>query len=121
MPRKEEALTGAIIDAIIAVHRALGPGFDRSVYKNAVLADLRKSDHQVEADPVQPILYEDEEVGTVTLDLLVDDRVIVRVLTVDELTKAHHAEVRSCLHAAGLEVGLLVNFAGDRADFRRIE
>jgi GxxExxY protein len=121
MARKEEELTGAIIDAIIAVHRALGPGFSSAVYRNAVMVDLKRSDYAVEEDRDLIILYENEEVGTVRLDLIVEGRVIVRTITVDELTKAHHAEVRSCLHAAGLEVGLLVNFAGDRADFRRIE
>lgn len=121
MARKEEELTGAIIDAIIAVHRTLGPGFDTEVYRRAVMVDLKKNDHAVEIDKELVIIYEDEEVGTVRLDLIVDGRVIVRTLTVPELTKAHHAEVRSCLHVANLEVGLLVNFSGDRADFRRIE
>ena len=121
MPRKEEELTGTIIDAIIAVHRTLGPGFDRAVYRKAVMVDLKKNGHSVEMDKELVIIYEDAEVGTVRLDLIVEGRVIVRTITVPELTKAHHAEVRSCLHVAGLEVGLLVNFAGDRADFRRIE
>ena len=121
MARKEEELTGAIIDSIIAVHRALGPGFDRAVYKNAVRVDLEKNGHKAELDKELVIVYEEAEVGSVLLDLIVEGRVIVRALTVDELTRAHHAEVRSCLHVGGMEVGLLVNFSGDRADFRRIE
>jgi len=46
--------------------------------------------------------------------------VIVEVKAVEALTKVHFAQVRSYLRAAALTTALLINFAGDRADFRRI-
>jgi GxxExxY protein len=55
------------------------------------------------------------------LDLVVADRVIVELKTVEELVKAHYAQVRSYLKATGLPVALLVNFSKEKADFRRID
>ena len=67
------------------------------------------------------VVYEGEEVGRHRLDLLVDTRLILELKTVEDLAKAHYAQVRSYLKATGLSVALLVNFAKERADFRRIE
>jgi GxxExxY protein len=55
------------------------------------------------------------------LDLLVDEKLVVEVKTVEELSRTHYAQVRSYLRAAGLRVGILVNMATPKADFRRIE
>jgi GxxExxY protein len=60
-------------------------------------------------------------VGRHRLDLVVGGRVIVELKTVEELNKAHYAQVRSYLRATALPVALLVNFAKVRADYRRIE
>ena len=62
-----------------------------------------------------------EEVGRHRLDILAEDRVVVELKTVESLSKAHYAQVRSYLKATDLELGLLVNFAGEKADFRRVE
>ncbi len=121
MPRKEEELTGKIIDSIINVHRALGPGFDHEVYLRALMIDLKRHELATEANKELVVIYEGEEVGRMTLDLIVEGRVIVSLHGVDELQKQDHARLRSCLRMSGIEVGLLCNFSGDRADFRRIE
>jgi GxxExxY protein len=67
------------------------------------------------------IRYDDQPIGRHRLDLIVAEEVIVELKTVEFLTKAHYAQVRSYLKATGLPVALLVNFAGDKADYRRIE
>ncbi len=76
---------------------------------------------QVETEKEVIIYYEGEEVGKHRLDILVENRVIVELKTVEDLSKAHYAQVRSYLKATNLRIGFLVNFAGHKADFRRIE
>lgn len=112
--------TDEIIQAIIQVHRTLGPGFLESVYRKAMVVELRRRGLKVETEKTIPIYYEGVAVGEHRLDLLVDDRVIVELKTVEELCKAHYAQIRSYLKAAGLKTGLLVNFSKELADFRRI-
>jgi GxxExxY protein len=50
----------------------------------------------------------------------VEDSVVIELKTVEELSKAHYAQVRSYLAASGLTLGLLVNFSTFKADFRRV-
>jgi GxxExxY protein len=67
------------------------------------------------------IYYRDRFIGRHRLDFLIEDSLIVELKTVENLGTAHHAQVRSCLKATGPRLALLVNFATDRADFRRVE
>ena len=120
-PTKLEPLTAKIIDCIIKVHKVLGPGFPRSVYHNALDVELKAAGMTVESDKELPVMYQGQQVGTTTLDVVVDGQVILALLTVDQVDAAHYAQLRSYLRAAGLEVGLLVNFARERSDFRRVE
>lgn len=119
--RFEDRLSGRIIHCIIKVHQTLGPGFLESVYRRALIVELRKQHLAIEVEKEIRILYDGVQVGTHRLDLLVDGRVIVELKTVEALSKAHYAQVRSYLVATGMKLALLVNFAEERADFRRIE
>ena len=89
--------------------------------KNDFWDELRKHGLHALTEKGVHIQYEGEEVGIHRLDLLVEENLIVELKTVEHLGKAHYAQVRSYLKATGLTVALLVNFAKERADFRRIE
>ncbi len=116
-----DKLTEKIIDAIIQVHQALGPGFLESIFQRALLIELKKRDLYVESEKEIEVLYENQLVGRHRLDIVADEKVIVELKTVEALSKAHYAQVRSYLKASELKVALLVNFAKEKADFRRIE
>ena len=76
---------------------------------------------EIDTEKTVSIYYEGQIVGRHRLDLLIEREIIVEVKTVTALNNAHYAQVRSYLRAAGLKVGLLVNFSLEKADFRRIE
>ena len=118
---EKDKLTELIIQSIIRVHQILGPGFLESIYRKALMIELMKQELNVETEKEAVVYYEAEEVGRHRLDIVVEDRVIIELKTVEELSKAHYAQVRSYLKATGLKIGLLVNFAKEKADFRRIE
>ena len=121
MDYQDDKLTETIIECIIKVHQGLGPGFLESVYRNALLLELKRSRLVTEAEKEVIVRYHGEEVGRHRLDLLVEGKVILELKTVDELNPAHYAQLRSYLKATGLPIGLLVNFAKEKADFRRLE
>jgi len=116
-----DELTGRVIQCIIRVHQTLGPGFLESIYRRALLIELRKNFLATEAEKEVMIFYDGQEVGKHRLDILVEGRLILELKTVEALSKAHYAQVRSYLKATRLDIALLVNFAGDRAAYRRIE
>jgi GxxExxY protein len=121
MNYEQGTLTQVIIEAIIKVHRTLGPGFLENIYRVALVKELRKRGLRVETEKKVLIYYEGEEVGWHRLDILVEGRVIVELKTVEALGVIHYAQVRSYLRATNLPIALLVNFATEKADFRRIE
>ena len=118
---EQRSLTETIIGCIIRVHQTLGPGFLESVYRRALMIELRKNNLSAQTETTVFIHYEGEEVGQHRLDVLVEDKVIVELKTVENLSKAHYAQVRSYLKATGKEVAILVNFAKEKADYRRVE
>ena len=106
-----EELTGRIIACAIEVHKTLGPGFLESVYEAAMMVELKRAGLKVESQMPLRILYREIMVGEHRLDLLVEDTIIVELKAISALEDIHFAIVRSYLKAAGLEHGLLLNFA----------
>jgi GxxExxY protein len=121
MGYRDGMLMAIIVRSVIKVHQILGPGFLEDIYRQALVKELRSRGLTVDTEAKVPVYYEGEQVGFHQLDLLVETRVILALRTVEELTGAHAAHLRSYLRATELEVGLLVNFAKERADYRRLE
>jgi GxxExxY protein len=118
---KHEALTEKIIGCVVQVHRTLGPGVVETIYRNALLLELRAAGLHVDTEREVVVRYRDQEVGRHRLDLLVEDAVVVELKAVPQLAAVHYDQLRSYLRASGLNVGLLVNFGQGRSDFRRID
>ena len=118
---KYEALTEKIIGCVVQVHRTLGPGFLESIYRKALLLELRAASLQVETEREVIIRYRGEKIGRHRMDLVVEEAVVVELKAVPQLAAAHYDQLRSYLRASGMAVGLLVNFGRERSDFRRID
>lgn len=116
----DDELTQKIIRCIIQVHSTLGPGFLESVYRKAMLIEGKAAGLRIETEKEIAVRYQGVLVGTHRLDLLVEAKVIVELKTVEALNGVHYAQIRSYLKAADLELGLLVNFSKQRADYRRV-
>lgn len=114
-------ITEQIIKAVIKVHRTLGPGFLESIYQNSLLIELESQGLRIEAEKPIVVTYEGRPVGNHRLDLVVEERIIVELKAIEDLSQAHYAQLRSYLKASRLETGLLINFAKEKADFRRVE
>jgi GxxExxY protein len=118
---RADKFTDRIIGCIIKVHQTLGPGFLENVYRRAMILELREQGFVTEVEKEVNVYYGGQEVGRHRLDLLVDGQMILEIKAVEGLNRIHYAQIRSYLKSTGLGLGLLVNFAGERADFRRIE
>jgi len=106
----EQELTETIIGCAIRVHRALGPGYLEAVYENALAHELTKVGLSADRQRVVKVLYDGVEVGEHRADIVVDDRVIVELKSVESLHPKHVAQVISTLKATGVKIGLLINF-----------
>jgi GxxExxY protein len=113
-------ITYAIRGAIFEVNNVLGPGFLEKVYENSLLVELKRRGYKAEAQVPLKVLYKNIVVGEYFADLIVEDRVIVELKTVESLDRIHEAQLLNYLKATGIKVGLLVNFKHQKADIKRL-
>ena len=106
-----EELTDKIIKAAIEVHKILGPGLLESAYEECFVYELIKMGLSIKKQLMIPIKYKDIKLKTkYRLDLLVEDKVIIELKSVEKLTPVHEAQLITYLKLTGYRVGLLINF-----------
>ena len=113
-------ITYKINGAIFEVNRVLGPGFIEKVFENALLIELRELGLRAQNQVPVNVTYKGKNVGDYVADILVEDKIIVELKTVEKLTKLHEAQLLNYLKATNIIVGLLVNFHGKKADIKRM-
>jgi GxxExxY protein len=110
-PSDLNELTRDIIGSAIHVHRELGPGLLESAYSACLATELRLRHHDVGVTIPVPLVYREVRIETAYwLDMLVDDRVIVELKSVEKLAPIHQAQLLTYLRLAARPVGLLINF-----------
>ena len=104
-------ITGTIVDSAMKIHIELGPGLLESVYEVVLARALTRRGFHVERQKVIRFEYD----GMVfdegfRLDLLIDERVIVELKSVERLAPVHSKQLLTYLRLMKLPVGLLINF-----------
>ncbi len=111
LPQTTEAVGARIVDAAVAVHRALGPGLLESAYEACLAHELTHRDSKVLRQQVQPLMFDSIKIDAgYRIDLLVDDFVIVEVKAVESLVAIHEAQLLTYMKLSGLRLGFLINF-----------
>lgn len=107
----EHDISHEIIKAGLKVHSVLGPGLLESIYQACLAYELRKAGFKVDVELKLPIVYEEVrlEVGY-RLDLLVNDRVIIELKSVEKITDVHMAQAISYLKLSKKKLCLIMNF-----------
>jgi GxxExxY protein len=108
---ENNSLTDAIIGAAISVHRELGPGLLESTYEKCLAFELSQSGLQIAAQKEIPIKYKGQSIESgFRADLIVENKVLIELKSVDQLIPVHTAQVLNYLKLTGLRTGLLINF-----------
>ena len=104
-------LTQEIIVCAIDVHQTLGQGLPESAYIISLSAGLAERGIKIEEQKPASILKESAQLDTDCREyLLVEDKVMLEIKSVDQLTQDHQSKLTTCLVLSGYEVGLLINF-----------
>jgi GxxExxY protein len=107
----ENDLATTIIGRAIEVHRMLGPGLLESAYQKCLAYELISAGLYVEQEKPMPIVYKDVKLDHgYRIDLLVENKVVVEVKTVEGFTDVHTAQVLTYLKLGNYKLGLLINF-----------
>jgi GxxExxY protein len=106
-----EALTEKFIGCGIEVHRNLRPGLLESVYRECMIVELQAQSLRVESERQVPLEYKGRRIrGSLKMDFVVEDCVVVELKAVDRMHPVHLAQVITYLKLTGLPAGLLMNF-----------
>jgi iron complex transport system substrate-binding protein len=109
--RDIDQITGDVLDAALALHRDLGPGLMESVYEIVLAAKLSQMGYLV--DRQKPVDIEFEGLrfeAAFRIDLLIDQRPLVEIKSVERLNAAHSKQLLTYLRLMRRPVGLLLNF-----------
>lgn len=120
----ENNLTFLIRGTIFKVFNALGPGLYESAYESILAYELRKKQLKVAQQVPLPLVYEQVamDVGY-RIDLVVENRIIIEVKSVENLLEVHHKQLLTYLKLSGIKLGLLINFNTDditKGIFRKV-
>ena len=107
---EDNAVTDRVIGCGIEVHRELGPGLLESVYESALCIELTSAGIEFKRQVGIPLYYKGELLSEHRPDLVVADRLIVEVKSVEQLNPVHLTQMMTYLRVCGVKVGLLMNF-----------
>ncbi len=108
---KENELSKIIIGKAIEVHKILGPGLLESAYKECLYYELINSGLYVAKEVPMPVVYKEVKLDHgYRIDLLVENKVVIELKTVDSFTDVHEAQILTYLKLGNFKLGLLMNF-----------
>ena len=107
----ENEISYKVIGASLSIHKIIGPGLLESAYENALAFDLREMGFTVKQQHPMPFIYKDvkQDIGY-RIDLIVNDKVIIEVKSIENLAPVHYAQALTYLRLSGLKLALLINF-----------
>jgi GxxExxY protein len=107
----ENEIAKAVVDAAFKIHTALGPGLLESVYETVLAYELEKRGLKVARQVAIPVVYEGIEMEAgFRADLIVEDKVVVEIKSVEESHPVHKKQLLTYLKLSGRRLGLLINF-----------
>jgi GxxExxY protein len=107
----ENEIAKEVVDAAYKIHRRLGPGLLESAYQAILKYELEKRGLQIEAEKVIPVIYDGVNLGDgFRADLIVENKVIVELKSVENIHPVHKKQLFTYLVVADKRLGLLINF-----------
>ncbi len=107
----ENVIATKVIGIAIDVHNALGPGLLESCYKECFNYKLLQSGLYVEKEKRMPLIFEEVKLECgYRIDLLVENKIVIEVKSVDALNDIHLAQTLTYLKLGNYKLGLLLNF-----------
>ena len=107
----ENEIARQIVDVAYHIHKAFGPGLLESAYEAMLAHDLEKRNLRIERQVPIPIIYDNVEIGIgYRADLIVEEKVIVELKSIEHVANVHKKQLLTYLRLADIRLGLLLNF-----------
>lgn len=107
----ENEISKIVIDCALKVHKKLGPGLLENAYEECLAYELTKSGLKVEKQKALPLIYDEVKLETgYRVDIIVENKFIIEVKSVEALNDVHLSQLLTYLKLADCKLGLLINF-----------
>jgi GxxExxY protein len=107
----ENDISRIVFESALKVHQLLGPGLLESAYEECLFYELKKHNIKVEKQKALPLIYEEIKLDAgYRIDIIIEDKFIVEIKSVEALTDVHLAQLLTYLRLSNCKLGLLINF-----------
>ncbi len=107
----ENDISKIVFESALKVHQTLGPGLLESAYEECLFYELKKYNLKVEKQKQLPLVYEEVKLDVgYRIDIIIEDKFIVEVKSVEALNYVHLAQLLTYLKLSNCKLGLLINF-----------
>ena len=107
----ENELSKIVFDLGLKIHKKLGPGLFENVYEECLFYELKKYDLVVKKQKPLPLIYEEVKLDIgYRIDIIIENKFIVEIKSVEALTDVHLAQLLTYLRLSNCKLGLLINF-----------
>lgn len=111
IPEDLEEISYAVIGLAIEVHRQLGPGLLESAYQECLYYEIKNAGLVVEKEIALPVIYKGLKLEQgYRIDLLVENKLVIELKTVENFTPVHFAQILTYLKLGKYPLGLLINY-----------
>lgn len=114
-----ESLVKKVIQSAYNVRLQLPAGFLESVYQKALLIELEKNGISAKGEVPINVYYDECVVGEFRADIVIENKIIIELKAVQNLSLIHEAQLVNYLTATKIDCGLLINFGGERIEIKR--
>ena len=107
----ENEISKIVFESALKVHKILGPGLLESAYEECLFYELKKFDLNIEKQKALPLIYEEVKLDVgYRIDIIIENKFIVEVKSVESLNDFHLAQLLTYLRLSNCKLGLLINF-----------
>jgi GxxExxY protein len=107
----ENELSRVVFDCALKVHQTLGPGLLEGAYEECLFYELKKTGLEIQKQKPLPLIYEEVKLDVgYRLDIIVENKLILEIKSVDALNDIHFAQLLTYLKLTNCRLGLLINF-----------
>ena len=117
---KYKELSYEIVGVAMGVHNQLGNGFLEKVYENSMMILFEEKSIKAKQQQKINVMFKNRVVGDYIADILVEDKIILELKTIDKITNVHRAQLLNYLKATGLKLGMIINFKNRKLEYERI-
>ena len=113
-------LSYKILGIAFKVYNKLGCGLPEYCYKMALMIELEKENIKAQMEVITKVYYDNQQIGYFKLDIIVDNKIILELKSIDKLNAKNEAQVLTYLKVSNKRIGYLINFGNTFIEYKRL-